>query len=99
MENEIIETTAETVMETTEVLETTVETLETVPATTEEYVEATEATAEVVVEFIESTTPAVESITVQQLYEVGDAIVHADLFGSFLVCGAIMALALFRRFK
>ena len=35
-------------------------------------------------------------ITMEDLQSIGLDIVHADLFGSFLICGTLIALALFR---
>ena len=40
------------------------------------------------------TTVAITLVDVQQ---VRDDIINADLFGSFLICGAIVAAVLFRR--
>ena len=37
------------------------------------------------------------SITVQDLNAVGSDIVHANLFGSFLICGTLVGLALWRK--
>lgn len=45
------------------------------------------------------TVPAetVEMITIEQVQEVANDIIHADLYGSFLVCGTLMGIALFWR--
>lgn len=45
----------------------------------------------------ETTTMTTEPvITVEFIESVGSDIVHADLFGSFLVCGTLIGLALLR---
>lgn len=44
---------------------------------------------------IEETTAEVV-ITLEEIQAVGSDIVHADLFGSFLVCGTLIAMTLFR---
>ena len=36
-------------------------------------------------------------VTVDDLQSVTADIVHADLFGAFLICGTLIGLALFRR--
>lgn len=46
---------------------------------------------------VEPTATEVQSITVEAVSQVRDDIVHADLFGSFLLCGTLVALALFGR--
>ena len=50
-------------------------------------------------EFAEPVSETVESISLEDLQAIRDDLVHTELFGSFLVCGCIVALALFRRFK
>lgn len=37
------------------------------------------------------------TITVQVIETVGSEIIHADLFGSFLICGTLIGLALLRK--
>lgn len=96
--NETLETVPETVPETTEVLETVPETLEAIPETTEEYVDDVPLSTESMDSTVEPVAPLAEAVTVQDVYAVTDALIHVDLFGSFLVCGALMAFALLRRF-
>ena len=54
---------------------------------TEEYVleDGTEATEETV------------SITLEDLHAVGSGIMHADLVGSFLICGTLVGIFLWRK--
>ncbi len=47
----------------------------------------------------ELTSTEGEAITLADLEAIRDDLVHTDLFGSFLICGCIVSLALFRRFK
>lgn len=42
-------------------------------------------------------TEEAETITVQVIESVGQEIIHADLFGSFLICGTLVGLALMRK--
>ena len=49
---------------------------------------------------LEDGTEATEetvSITLADIQAVGSDIVHADLFGSFLICGTLIGLALLRK--
>lgn len=46
-------------------------------------------------ETIATTTEPV--ITVEVIESVGSDIIHADLFGSFLICGTLIGLALLRK--
>lgn len=45
--------------------------------------------------FAEETTAEVV-ISLDDLHEVGNYVAHVDLFGSFLVCGTLVGLALLR---
>lgn len=47
----------------------------------------------------EATEPTEESeaITVQVFQDIGSDIVHVNLFGSFLICGTLIGLALLRK--
>ena len=47
----------------------------------------------------QSVATETEAITLEDLQAIRDDLVHTDLFGSFLICGCIVSLALFRRFK
>ena len=61
----------------------------------DETIQATEAT--IYEDFSGSTVLETESIiTVEVIESIGSDIIHADLFGSFLVCGTLIGLALFR---
>lgn len=42
-------------------------------------------------------TEEAETITVQVIETVVQEIIHADLFGSFLICGTLVGLALLRK--
>ena len=44
-------------------------------------------------------TEEVETISIQVIESVGSDIIHADLFGSFLICGTLIGLALWRKFN
>ena len=44
-------------------------------------------------------TEEVETITIQVIESVGSDIIHADLFGSFLICGTLIGLAIWRKFN
>lgn len=49
---------------------------------------------------LEDGTEATEetvSITLEDLHAVGSAIMHADLAGSFLICGTLIGLVLWRK--
>lgn len=43
------------------------------------------------------TTEAITVVSVDDLHAMTSDIVHADLFGSFLICGTLVGIALFRR--
>ena len=69
---------------------------------TEEDNEISETVAELPSEelVLEDGTEATEetvSITLADIQAVGSDIVHADLFGSFLICGTLIGLALLRK--
>lgn len=69
---------------------------------TEETYEISETVAYLPTEdfVLEDGTEATEetvSITLVDLQAVGSDIVHADLFGSFLICGTLIGLALLRK--
>lgn len=60
--------------------------------------ETTQATEVTIYEDLSGET-ALETesiITVDVIESIGSDIIHADLFGSFLVCGTLIGLALFR---
>lgn len=63
--------------------ETIEETAETIPVVYDAEVQETETTA---------------LITVDQLHAVRDDLISVNLFGAFLICGAIVGCALCRRF-
>ena len=44
-------------------------------------------------------TEEVETITIQAIQDIGSDIVHVNLFGSFLICGTLIGLALWRKFN
>ena len=48
---------------------------------------------------VDSTEPTeeVQTITIQVIEDIGSDIVHVNLFGSFLVCGTLIGLALLRK--
>lgn len=85
MKNDVLET-AETSVEAVAPMETSAETVEVTECTEISFDISTEA---------DSTE--VETVTLADIHQVRDDIVHADLFGSFLVCGCIVAAVLFRR--
>ena len=60
---------------------------ETVPADDWSVTEGTEPTEES------------EAITIQVIQDIGSDIVHVNLFGSFLICGTLIGLALWRKFN
>lgn len=39
----------------------------------------------------------VEMITIQEVQAIGSDIVHTSLFGSFLICGTLIGLAILRK--
>jgi hypothetical protein len=43
-------------------------------------------------------TEEVETISIQVIESVGSDIIHADLFGSFLICGTLIGIAIWRKF-
>lgn len=54
-------------------------------------------TEESVLEDLPESTEETVSLTVQETIQVvGSTIVHADLFGSFLVCGTLVGILIFR---
>lgn len=60
--------------------------------------EETEVLETTIGAFPDDTVPETsELITVEVIESVGSDIVHADLFGSFLICGTLIGLALLRR--
>ena len=54
-------------------------------------------TEELVLEDGSEATEETVSITLADIQAVGSDIVHADLFGSFLICGTLIGLALLRK--
>ena len=52
---------------------------------------------ELVLEDGSEATEETVSITLADIQAVGSDIVHADLFGSFLICGTLIGLALLRK--
>ena len=44
-------------------------------------------------------TEEVETITIQVIQDIGSDIAHVNLFGSFLICGTLIGLALWRKFN
>ena len=42
-------------------------------------------------------TEETEAITIQEIQDIGSAIIHVNLFGSFLICGTLIGLALLRK--
>lgn len=71
--------------------------------TNEENNEVSETVADVPTEeyVLEDGSEAVQEtfsvVAVEGLETVASDIIHADLFGSFLICGTLIGLALFRR--
>lgn len=45
----------------------------------------------------EPTSPEMESITLADVHEMTSNIVHTNLFGSFLICGTLVGIFLWRR--
>lgn len=56
-----------------------------------------ETGSEVTAEDTEPTSTELESITVADLHTMTSDIVHANLFGAFLICGTLVGVALFGR--
>ena len=50
---------------------------------------------------VESTEPTeeVQTLTIQVIEDYGSGIIHANLFGSFLICGTLIGLAIWRKFN
>ena len=44
-------------------------------------------------------TEETEAISIQVIQDIGSDIVHVNLFGSFLICGTLIGLALWRKFN
>ena len=42
-------------------------------------------------------TQVIETITIQDVQAIGSDIVHTSLFGSFLICGTLIGLAILRK--
>lgn len=68
------------------------------PAPQESQGETAPANDGAVTEGIEP-TEEVETISIQVIESVGSDIIHADLFGSFLICGTLIGLAIWRKFN
>lgn len=80
-----------------------------IPATTEVEESVSPSTVETVIQdypesenSMESTPTETVPMTTEPIYidvieSVGNDIVHSSLFGSFLICGTLVGLALFRR--
>ena len=43
-------------------------------------------------------TEEVETITIQVIESIGSDIIHADLFGSFLICGTLIGVTIWSKF-
>lgn len=65
------------------------------PVTQEDETEVTEAYDGPVTEATEGVV--VETITIQEVQAIGSDIVHTSLFGSFLICGTLIGLAILRK--
>lgn len=65
------------------------------PFTMESETEATEVDDRTVTEATE--TVLVETITIQEVQSIGSDIAHSTLFGSFLICGTLIGLAILRK--
>ena len=91
-ETTILETTAQetTGPNLTEPVTETPETSESVPLET-----IPEETFEI---FATEPVETVEVVIIEEIRQVGSNIVHTNLFGSFLVCGTLMGIALCWRF-
>lgn len=61
-------------------------------------VENTDVLPESTAEEIEAGTTVGTVVSVKDLQRMTSDIVHANLFGSFLVCGTLVGIFLFRRF-
>ena len=70
-----------------------------VPEVTSAASESTEATSsvEIVTDDEPEATEETISITIEDIRTIGSDIAHADLFGSFLICGTLIGLALLRK--
>ena len=55
------------------------------------------ATEESVLEDLPESTEETVSQTIQVIEAYGSGIIHANLFGSFLICGTLIALVLWRK--
>lgn len=51
----------------------------------------------VIVETTEATEETLSVVTFEAIQAVGSDIVHADLFGSFLICGTLVGIVLWRK--
>lgn len=49
------------------------------------------------IQYTEPTMETTEVVLVDVVYQLRDDLVHTELFSSFLICGAIVAAVLFRR--
>ena len=47
---------------------------------------------------LESVATEVQTVTVADVHQAVTDLAHADLFGSFLICGTLVGCTLFRRF-
>ena len=65
------------------------------PVTQENETEAIETNDGSVTEATEAAQ--VEMITIQEVQAIGSDIVHTSLFGSFLICGTLIGLAILRK--
>ena len=65
------------------------------PVTQENETEAIETYDGSVTEATESVV--VETITIQEVQAIGSDIIHTSLFGSFLICGTLIGLAILRK--
>lgn len=83
-----------TVPETAEATEP--EATETAPEQTEMLLEESEETEESESEYVAFIEPeeTTEAITIVEIRQIRDDIIHADLYGSFLVCGTLVGIAL-----
>lgn len=63
------------------------------PVTQEDETEVTEAHDGSVTQ----ETQVIETITIQDVQAIGSDIVHSSLFGSFLICGTLIGLAILRK--
>ena len=65
------------------------------PVTQEDETEVIETNDGSVTEATEAAQ--VEMITIQEVQAIGSDIVHTSLFGSFLICGTLIGLAILRK--